>query len=412
MSILHPEVTAHYALLVGVKEPWVIESGELLWDKKKIHLRLAWPVGAHGPCPKCGRACPAYDHGPNRIWRHLDSMQCQTELHARVPRMHCPEHGILTLEVPWAAPGARFTLHFERFALEVLQVAATVQAACDFLGVGWATAQDIMRRGVERGLAARTTAVIPHPGMDEKSFKRAQSYITVLTDLDQGRVLEVVPDRTRAAADALWRTFTSAQLAEVVAVGMDMWAPFAAAARVAVPWAFVVHDKFHISKYLNECVDLVRRQEQAVLLARGDDRLTGTRQLWLYNPENLPAEQVDRFAALRDQTLKTSRAWVVKELFTGFWEHTEVAAAGAFFKSWYFYATHSRLAPVIKVAKMLQRHLGGLLSYIEHRITNATGEGLNSKIQALKCAARGFRNFANYRVRILFFCGKLEIYPQ
>lgn len=60
---------------------------------------------------------------------------------------------------------------------------------------------------------------------------------------------------------------------------------------------------------------------------------------------------------------------------------------------------------------MLKRHLDNLLTYLEHRITNAVTEGLNSKIQGLKAAARGFRNFRNYRTRILFFCGKLDLYP-
>ena len=74
--------------------------------------------------------------------------------------------------------------------------------------------------------------------------------------------------------------------------------------------------------------------------------------------------------------------------------------------------SRSRLKPVIEVARMLKRHLKNLLTYLRHHITNAVTEGLNSKIQSLKAAARGFRNFANYRTRILFFCGKLNLYPQ
>ena len=66
---------------------------------------------------------------------------------------------------------------------------------------------------------------------------------------------------------------------------------------------------------------------------------------------------------------------------------------------------------MIAVARILKRHLENLLTYLKHRITNAVTEGLNSKIQSLKSAARGFRNFKNYRTRILFFCGKLDLYP-
>lgn len=61
---------------------------------------------------------------------------------------------------------------------------------------------------------------------------------------------------------------------------------------------------------------------------------------------------------------------------------------------------------------MLKKHLAGLLAYFRHRITNAATEGLNSKIQAIKSAARGFRKFENYRLRILFFCGRLDLRPE
>jgi transposase len=73
--------------------------------------------------------------------------------------------------------------------------------------------------------------------------------------------------------------------------------------------------------------------------------------------------------------------------------------------------SRSRLKPVVEVAQMLKRHLENLLTYLKHHITNAVPEGLNSKIQCIKSAARGFRSFRNYRTRILFFCGKLDLYP-
>jgi transposase len=86
-------------------------------------------------------------------------------------------------------------------------------------------------------------------------------------------------------------------------------------------------------------------------------------------------------------------------------------SAESFFKRWYWWATHSRLKPVSDTAKTLKRHLAGLLTYLKHRITNAVAEGLNSKIQGIKANARGFRNFGNYRISILFHCGKLNVYP-
>src|SRR5208283_552115 len=135
--------------------------------------------------------------------------------------------------------------------------------------------------------------------------------------------------------------------------------------------------------------------------AEGDETLKGTRQLWLYNPENFSPEQAKEFAGLKDLHLKVARAWAAKELFSTFWEYPEEDGARQFFKEWFSWVSRSRLKP----------HLENLVTYIKHRITNAVTEGLNSKIQSIKSNARGFRNFRNYRTRILFFCGKLNLYP-
>ena len=405
------ELQKHYALLLGVGSPWEVKTVELKLPEKKVEIELGWQWGQSAPCPECGRACSIHDCAPERTWRHLDTMQFTTLIRARTPRAHCPEHGVKTIQVPWAAPQGRFTLLFERFAVDVLLASASVSQACALLGISWDTAHEIMRRAVARGLEQRQLEGLKYLGMDEKNFKRGQSYITLLTDLEQSRVLDVVEERTRQAADQLWATLSPAQKQAVEAVAVDMWEPFIQTIQQQVPTADVVHDKFHVSKYLGEAVDQVRRQEHKELLAQGDETLTGTRQLWLYNPQNFSPAQVEEFAVLKDQQLKVARAWAAKELFSKFWAYREEGWARRFFKQWYGWVSRSRLKPVVAVAQMLKRHLANLLTYLRHHITNAVTEGLNSKIQSLKAAARGFRNFQNYRTRILFFCGKLNLYP-
>jgi transposase len=268
-----------------------------------------------------------------------------------------------------------------------------------------------MRRAVQRGLERRQLERLKYLGMDEKSFRRGQSYVTLLTDLEESRVLDVVEERTAEAANQLWDTLSPEQKQEVKAVAVDMWEPFIQTIQTQVPDADIVHDKFHVSKYLGEAVDKVRRQEHKELLAQGDETLKGTRQLWLYNPQNFSPEQAEEFSALKDLHLKVARAWAAKELISKFWEYQEEGWARRFFKDWFGWVSRSRLKPVVEVAQMLKRHLENLLTYLRHHITNAVTEGLNSKIQSLKSAARGFRSFHNYRIRILFFCGKLDLYP-
>ena len=155
----------------------------------------------------------------------------------------------------------------------------------------------------------------------------------------------------------------------------------------------------------------MRRQEHKALLAQGEEPLKGTRQRWLYHPQNFSPEQAEEVSALTDLHLKVARAWAAKELFSKFWEDQAEGWARRFFKDWFGWVSRRRLKPVVEVARRLRRHLENLLTWLRPHITNAVTEGLNSKIQSLKAAARGFRNFQNYRIRIRFFCGKLALYP-
>jgi transposase len=408
---LDNELQKHYALLLGIHSPWEVNTVELKLQDQKVEIELGWQAGQRAACPVCGRDCPLHDSAPERTWRHLDTMQFTTLIRARTPRTDCPEHGVKTVKVPWAAPQGRFTLLFERFAVAVLLASASVSQACDLLDLCWESAHEIMRRAVERGLERRQLEGLKHLGMDEKSFRRGHSYVSLLTDVEQARVLEVVEERTVEAADQLWESLSAVQKQAVAAVAVDMWEPYLQSIEKQAPGAAIVHDKFHVSKYLGEAVDKVRRQEHKELLARGDETLKGPRQLWLYNPEHFSAEQRESFAALKDLQLKVAKAWAAKELFSKFWEYREVGWARRFFKEWFGWVSRSRLKPLVEVARLLQRHLDNLLTYVKHPITNAATEGLNSKIQNLKASARGFRNFANYRIRILFFCGKLSLYP-
>jgi transposase len=280
------------------------------------------------------------------------------------------------------------------------------------LNLPWDAVQTIMDRAVARGLVRREATVVAHVGLDEKSFGKGQDYITVLTDLDGSRVLDVTEERTETAAKAVLQTLTKEQRDGVQAVAADMLPAYAKAVAQELPNAELVHDKFHVAKYLGEAVDQVRRAENKALQAQDDDRLTGTRQLWLFNKSNLSHRQRRRFAAIRKGDLKTARAWALKEEFRWFWRHVYALSAEEFFGHWYAWGARCRLKPMVKVAKMLKRHLPNLLTYFRHRITNATSEGFNSVIQALRYAARGFRSFANYRTRILFYCGKLNLLPE
>jgi len=404
-------VAAHYGLLLGIQSPWQVQRVDLQVEAKQVEIVVAHARDGSVACPHCGRACPRYDHTAERQWRHLDVMQFTTILRARVPRCQCPAHGVVTAAVPWAEPSGRFTLLFEAFAVTVIEASRSLTQAAELLRVDWHTVQEIVRRAVARGLVRRSTEAVTQVGLDEKSFGRGQDYVALMTDLPGRRVLDVVEGRDTASATRLWETLPAAQRRKVVAVALDMSEEFATATCQAAPQAALVYDKFHVAKHLNEAVDKVRREEHRKLLQQGDASLTHTKYLWLQGacPEG---ERALSFAELCARNLKTARAWMHKETFGEFWAQPDPGAGLKFFSQWFPAARRSQLEPIKKVALTLKTHLRGLLNYFLHPITNALTEGFNSKIQAIKADARGFRRFENYRARILFHCGKLNLLPD
>ena len=171
-------------------------------------------------------------------------------------------------------------------------------------------------------------------------------------------------------------------------------------------------DRFHIAKNANEGVDKVRKSENRELWKDGDPTLKGSKYLWLYRGENLPEKHRDRFAALQALHLRTGRAYALKEALSELWSYQSLGWARKYWARWYFWATHSRLAPMVDVARMVRDHLTGVMNYFSHRITNAVAEGLNSKIATMQKMAYGFRNKTHFRTAVLFRCGGLPLYPR
>jgi transposase len=402
-----------YEQILGIQSPWFVQRVELKLEDGEVHVHLAHREQARWRCAKCDRECALYDHAATRTWRHLDTCQYQTLLHAAAPRTQCPEHGVHAVRLPWAEPHSRFTLLFERLAIDWLQ-AASQKAVASRLGLSWDEVHGIMERAVARGLKRRAAQPIPRIGVDEKAFCKGHSYATLVSDLDRGCVLYVAQDRKQTSLDGFWGALTPQQLASIEAVAMDMWDPFVSSTRQHLPRADekIVYDKFHVAKHLGEAVDRVRRAENKELRAKGDRRLVGSRYRWLRNPDNFSDDQWRDFRKLRESHLQTARAWALKEQAMVLWDYRYEGPARKHFAWWHRWATRSRLKPMIEKAKMLKARLPNILTYLKHRVTNAASESLNAKIQWVKYTARGFRNFQNFVTAIYFHCGGLDLAPS
>ena len=395
--------------LLGIRAPWRVACIDVDGALQEVVVRVE--------CERtewCNTQRRLHVHGwEKRRWRHLDLWQCRTIIEAEVPRLLNPATGRTEMAaVPWAEGLSRWSKLFEIWAIEVLLHTRSISDGSRLLGLGWDACDRIMRRAVERGLQRRTLAEVKLVGIDEKSFRKGQDYIALMSDLVGARVLEVVEGAGQKEVEALWRTLPEEQRQQVAAAAMDRGKSRIAGTRAAAPQAAIVHERYHLSAEQNKAVDSVRRAEHKRLMEQGDETLKGTRYQWLSGLEKLSDAAFASFENLVRINLKTSRAWELKTTFESFWVQADAPRGLAFFKKWKNRALRSRLAAFVKLAKSLAASLPELLNYFAYRISNAMSEGFNSVIQQLKAAARGFRNFANYRSRILFFCGKLELKPS
>ena len=245
-----------YRRILGIESPWQVERVELKLESGEVHVYLGHGEVRQWPCPECGKTCRQYDHQPERRWRHLDTCQYQTILHAEPPRSECGEHGVRVVKLPWAEPGSHFTALFEALAIELLK-ASSQSAVAKLLRLSWDEMHGIMGRAVQRGLKRREAEPERRIGVDEKAFRKGHNYLTLVNDLGRSRVLYVAEERKQSSLDGFWGTLTREQLESIAAVAMDMWDPYIASVEAHAPDAAkkIVFDKFHVAQHLGEAVD-------------------------------------------------------------------------------------------------------------------------------------------------------------
>lgn len=398
-----------YQQILGIRSPWQVTAVEVAMVEGEVRVRVAAKAGTLQRCPQCGQRCAGYDRRLRR-WRHLDTCQLKTILEAEVPRVQCPEHGVVMVQVPWAEPGSGFTALFEALVLDWLREATTA-AVSRRLQVSWNAIDGIMQRAVQRGLARRQRQPSRHLSVDETAFRRGHDYVTVVSD---GKtVLHVAEERKQASLEGYYAGLSEGELAAIESVSMDMWPAFIHATRAALPEADrkIAFDKFHVAGYLGDAVDKVRRAEHRVLRAQGRDDLVRSKYLWLRNPANMSLEQWRAFEGLRHSALKTARAWAIKEDAMGLWHYLSRTWAEKAWRRWYGWAIRSRLEPVKRVARTIRAHLWGILNAIVLQANNGGAESLNGRIQLVKARSRGFRNRQRFRNAIYFHLGDLDLYP-
>jgi len=401
-----------YQQLLGLSEDWKISNIKIDFENIKVDVFIEKSDAALLKCPICNEICSIYDTRDERIWRHLDTMQFKTILHCKIPRIECKKHGIKTISTEWADKYSRFTAMFERLAINILLGCQNQTKAKELLALSWDEIHSIQKRSVKRGLKQRGSINTQTLGVDEKSFLQGQSYVTVLYDLENNCVIDVEKDRKEESLKKILDKIPEETRLAIKAVAADMWEPFKNALEKSLVNAKIVYDKFHVQKHISKAVDTVRKYENKSLTKEGINDLKKTKYIWLTNKDNMTEKQEKLFNILYKKDLKVGKAWSLKEFIKKLWDCPTKNLAKLCFKFWYKKVMESSLEPMLKVADMIKEKLDNIITYMDYKITNSVAEGINSKIQNIKYTARGFRNYENYKIAILFFCGKLDLYPQ
>ena len=392
-------------LALGLTPPWTVTRSDFDPDAKRLDIQIDFTPGSRFPCPNCGAAdCPAYDT-ERMTWRHLNFFQYQAYLNARVPRLRCDTCGIRKAHVPWARPDSGFTLLFEALLMTMLS-AMPVNSVAKMVGEHDTRLWRVLHHYVDQARARSDASDVTRVAIDETAARRGHDYITLFVDIDQARVLFATEGRDADTVAAFAEDLAAhgGDAEAISEVCIDMSAAFIKGTAEHLPNAAITFDKFHAVKIVNDAVDQVRRTEQ-----KGQSLLRGTRYIWLRNPTNLSDRQRATLDSLPTRHLKTARAYQIRLAFQDLYHQPSAEAGAGFLKKWYFWATHSRLEPMIEAARTVKRHWDGILRWFDSKIANGLIEGINSLVQAAKAKARGYRSIRNLKAIVYLLAGKLDL---
>jgi len=402
-----------YTSILGVKDPWTITGVTLNLKGKTVTIHIEYDTTQKLSCPECGETSPGYDRN-TRKWRHLDTCQMTTIIECDVPRVSCKTHGVKQVLVPWAETNSHFTALFEALAINWLKE-TSISGVAQLLGLTWDQTAGIQERAVKRGMERRKDKPLKNISIDETSFQKRHEYVTAIYDKDLGIVLDVLDDRKSETLEKWLKNRSTRHRKSIKTISMDMWDPFILAVKNSVPdyQSKICFDRFHVAQYFSKAVDKIRAQEHRSFLKDGvDSPLAKTKHDWLRNSGKIDNRSRKEFMLLTKLSLKTARAWAIKETASKLWNYSYRGSAD---KAWHHllgWICRCRLDPMKKVGKMIKRYLWGILNAIILKVSNAVAESKNATIQWIKKKACGFRNRKRFRMTILFHLGGLDLMPK
>lgn len=353
-------------------------------------------------CPACRSRAVIRKGVVPRFLRALPIGRRSTWVRVPVQRVGCKDCGVIRqIDLQFANVGRSYTRAFGKFVLDLCQV-MSMQDVARYLGLSWDVVKGILKAHLATHFARPRLKDVRRIALDEISMGKGHRYLTIVIDLDRGRVLFVGGGKDAEALKPFWRRLKRSG-AWVEAVAIDMSAAYRQAVETHLPEAILVFDRFHVVKLFNDKLSELRRQLYHQLPdAEQRQALKGSRWLLLKAPDNLDSsrdehQRLHRALALNEPL---ATAYYLKEDLRRFWNQPTQAAGIAFLTDWIKRAQASGVRMLERFADTLIHHWQGLITYFEHPITTGPLEGLNNKIKTLKRQAYGFRDMEFFKLRI------------
>ncbi len=383
-----------WAGLLGLQRAVVEDVGVGSEGEVVVAVRPSWRE--RDRCGICRRRSPGFDLGEGRRrWRALDLGTTLAFVEADAPRVRCRRHGVVVCAVPWARHQARFTRAFED-QVAWLAVHCSQTATAELMRVAWRTVGAICSRvAAEAQRDVDLLGGLRRIGIDEISHRTGQRYLTVVVDHDSGRLVWAAAGRDRKTVERFLDALGQERCQQVELVSCDMAGWIAGPVADRLPNAVRCVDPFHVIALATDALDEVRREVWNEARRAGQDqlarRLKGARYALWKNPERLTARQQAKLATIQHTNRRLYRAYLLKEQLRQIYR-LQPAPAIALLDAWISWARRCRLPAFVKLAKTITAQRPGIVAAIEHGLSNARVEAINTQIRLITRRAFGFHS--------------------
>jgi transposase len=215
-------------------------------------------------------------------------------------------------------------------------------------------------------------------------------FATVVGDIEAGRLLEVVDSHQQAGIIKVLSQQALAVREQIEEVSVDMWGGFPKVVKTVFPNAILVIDRFHVMQATNKELDKIRRQ------AKMTER--GSKFILLKNRVDLTDSQVSKLEGYLERSKRLRKAYELKEELRTIYESPLTVDAGRLHVEDWLQRAQTIYS---EVTQTIRNHIDGICNYFRNRTTSGAMEGINNRIKLIKRQAYGFRNFGNFRRRLL-----------